>query len=76
MTRKYPIIPEYLDKAIADPSIDLMDVLHGYLKVEMVELQDIEAQDRYIQGYAYALGNVYGLVYSLMFARMDVLNAK
>ena len=76
MSEKYPFIPQYMEKAIEDTSIDLIDIIHGYLKGEMVELQDLEARDRYIQGYAYALSNVYSLIYSLIFARQDVLNAK
>lgn len=76
MSKKYPDLPDYLDKAIANTSIDLIDVLHGYLKDEIYNLQGLEVPDRYLQGYMTSLENIYGVCYSLMFARMDVLNGK
>jgi hypothetical protein len=39
MSDKYPFIPDYLVKSLEDISIPLIDVLHGYLKVEMLETE-------------------------------------
>lgn len=74
MSAKYPNLPDYLDKAIENTTVDLIDVLHGYLKNEIINIQDLEVPDRYMQGYITALENIYGVCYSLMFARMDVLD--
>jgi hypothetical protein len=79
MSEKYPIIPEYLEKAIADTSIDLIDVLSYYLKTEMHEMNESnleEWESEYMQGYHEALVDVFALQYVLIFARQDVLNGK
>lgn len=40
MSDKYPFIPEHLEKALEDISIPLIDLLHGHLKVVMLEAQE------------------------------------
>ena len=46
MSSKYPFIPEYLEKALEDTSSDLIDLMHGWLKVEMLECQyEMEGKD-------------------------------
>ena len=39
MSDKYPFIPEHLTKALEDTSIPLIDLMHGHLKVEMLEVE-------------------------------------
>jgi hypothetical protein len=39
MTEKYPFIPEHLEKALEDISIPLIDLVHGHLKVAMLEAE-------------------------------------
>ena len=41
MSDKYPFIPDYLTKSLEDVTIPLIDVLHGYLKVEMLEVWEV-----------------------------------
>ena len=40
MSDKYPFIPEHLEKALEDISIPLIDLLHGHLKVAMLEAEE------------------------------------
>ena len=40
MSDKYPFIPEHLTKALEDVSIPLIDLMHGWLKVEMLDCQE------------------------------------
>lgn len=72
MSNKFPFIPEYLNKALEDTSIPLIDVLHGYLKVEMLDVEeamDGDNDDRFLQGYLQALTNVYAMTYNLSIDR-------
>lgn len=75
MSAKYPFIPEYMEKALEDISIPLIDVLHGYLKVEMLEVEEVmdgDNDDRFLQGYLQALTNIYAMTYNLSIDRMNI----
>lgn len=75
MSDKYPFIPEYLEKALEDVTIPLIDVLHGYLKVEMLEVEEVmdgDNDDRFLQGYLQALTNVYAMTYNLSIDRKHI----
>lgn len=77
MSEKYPFIPEYMEKALEDISIPLIDVLHGYLKVEMLEveakLQRCEGDEKeWLDGYSQALTNIYAMTYNLSIDRMNI----
>ena len=75
MSEKYPFIPEYLVKSLEDISIPLIDVIHGYLKVEMLDTQDVmdgDNDDRFLQGYMQALKNVYAMTYNLSIDRKNI----
>jgi hypothetical protein len=75
MSDKYPFIPEYLVKALEDTSIPLIDVLHGYLKVEMLETEEVmdgDNDDRFLEGYLQALTNVYTMTYNLSIDRKHI----
>ena len=78
MSSKYPFIPEYLEKALEDISIPLIDVLHGYLKVEMLEVEEVmdgDNDDRFLQGYLQALTNIYAMTYNLSIDRKRIEEA-
>jgi hypothetical protein len=78
MSEKYPFIPEYLEKALEDISIPLIDVLHGYLKVEMLEVEEVmdgDNDDRFLQGYLQALTNIYAMTYNLSIDRKRIEEA-
>ena len=78
MSEKYPFIPEYLEKALEDVTIPLIDVLHGYLKVEMLETEEVmdgDNDDRFLQGYLQALTNVYTMTYNLSIDRKHIEEA-
>ena len=75
MSEKYPFIPEYLTKALEDVTIPLIDVLHGYLKVEMLETEEVmdgDNDDRFLEGYLQALTNVYTMTYNLSIDRKHI----
>lgn len=81
MSKEYPFIPPHLEKALEDISIPLIDLMHGHLKVEMldceVELSNLsETQDvpryNYVQGYMEALTNLYCLTYNLTIDRQQI----
>jgi hypothetical protein len=75
MSDKFPFIPEYLTKALEDTSIPLIDVLHGYLKVEMLDVEEVmdgDDDDRFLQGYLEALTNVYAMTYNLSIDRKRI----
>jgi hypothetical protein len=40
MSDKYPFIPQHLEKALEDISIPLIDLVHGHLKVAMLEAEE------------------------------------
>lgn len=79
MSDEYPFIPEYLISALEDVTIPLIDVMHGYLKVEMLEIEQqielvkdgnfySESQD-WLEGYIQALTNCYAMTYNLSIDR-------
>ena len=75
MSDKYPFIPEHLEKALEDTSIPLIDIMHGHLKVEMLDLEQLldgDNDDRFLQGYMQALTNIYALTYNLSIDRARI----
>jgi hypothetical protein len=75
MSEKYPFIPDYLTKPLEDTSIPLIDVLHGYLKVEMLDVEEVmdgDNDDRFLQGYLQALTNIYTMTYNLSIDRKRI----
>ena len=79
MSDKYPFIPEHLEKALEDISIPLIDILHGHLKVEMLDLEQLldgDNDDRFLQGYMQALTNCYVLTYNLSIDRKLIEEAQ
>jgi hypothetical protein len=75
MSDKYPFIPEHLTKALEDVTIPLIDLMHGHLKVEMLdteELLDGDNDDRFLQGYMEALTNMYCMTYNLSIERKHI----
>jgi hypothetical protein len=72
MSSKHPFIPAHLEKALEDVTIPLIDLLHGHLKVEMLDMEgllDGDNDDRFLQGYMEALTNMYCLTYNLSIER-------
>jgi hypothetical protein len=72
MTEKYPFLPEHLEKGIEDVTIPLIDLMHGHLKVEMLDMEELldgDNDDRFLQGYMEALTNMYCLTYNLSIDR-------
>ena len=79
MSDKYPFIPEYLVKSLEDVTIPLIDVIHGYLKVEMLETEEVmdgDNDDRFLEGYLEALTNVYCMTYNLSIDRKNIEEKK
>ena len=79
MSDKYPFIPEYLVKSLEDVTIPLIDVIHGYLKVEMLETEEVmdgDNDDRFLEGYLEALTNVYAMTYNLSIDRKHIEETK
>ena len=75
MSDKYPFIPEYLVKSLEDLTIPLIDVMHGYLKVEMLETEEVmdgDNDDRFLEGYLQALTNCYAMTYNLSIDRKRI----
>ena len=75
MSEKYPFIPEHLEKALEDVSIPLIDLMHGHLKVEMLDMEgllDGDNDDRFLQGYMEALTNMYCMTYNLSIERKNI----
>jgi hypothetical protein len=75
MSDKYPFIPSHLEKGLEDISIPLIDLLHGHLKVEMLDteqLLDGDNDDRFLEGYMEALTNIYTLTYNLSIDRKQI----
>ena len=84
MSAEYPFIPPYLEKGLEDISIPLIDLLHGHLKVEMIDcevaMQDNpaafpEGRMEYLEGYMEALTNIYALTYNLSIDRAQLERA-
>ena len=88
MTEKYPFIPEHLEKALEDISIPLIDLVHGHLKVAMLEAETeleskkeqeeesgeaMDSMERtYAEGYFDALTELYCLTYNLSIDRKNI----
>jgi hypothetical protein len=75
MSDKYPFIPEHLVKGLEDVTIPLIDLMHGHLKVEMLDLEELldgDNDDRFLQGYMEALTNMYCLTYNLSIDRKHI----
>jgi hypothetical protein len=88
MSEKYPFIPPHLEKALEDISIPLIDLIHGHLKVAMleaeVELESKKEQEEYsgsamdsmertyAEGYMEALTELYCLTYNLSIDRKNI----
>ena len=75
MSDKYPFIPDHLTKALEDITIPLIDLMHGHLKVEMLDLEgllDGDNDDRFLQGYMEALTNMYCMTYNLSIERKHI----
>lgn len=74
MSDKYPFIPDHLTKALEDTSIPLIDLMHGHLKVEMLEVEEAmkDNPDRFLQGYIEALTNMYCMTYNLSIERKHI----
>ena len=74
MSAKYPFIPQHLEKALEDVTIPLIDLIHGHLKVEMLECEEamVDNPDRFIEGYMQALTNLYALTYNLSIDRKNI----
>ena len=88
MSTKYPFVPPHLEKALEDISIPLIDLIHGHLKVAMleaeVELESKKEQEEesgsamdsmertYAEGYLEALTELYCLSYNLSIDRKHI----
>jgi hypothetical protein len=86
MSTKYPFIPPHLEKGLEDISIPLIDLLHGHLKVAMVDTEqrlseyidhDDEQWDQtverlHLEGYMEALTELYCLTYNLSIDRKNI----
>ena len=74
MSTKYPFIPPHLEKGLEDLSIPLIDLLHGHLKVEMLDCETamIDNPDRFLEGYMEALTNMYCPTYNLSIDRKNL----
>ena len=85
MTEKYPLIPSHLVKALEDKTIPLIDLMHGHLKVEMLDLEEkielvkdgnysLESLE-WLEGYMEGLVNMYCMTYNLSIERAQMENA-
>jgi predicted ATPase len=88
MSANYPFIPPHLEKGLEDISIPLIDLIHGHLKVAMVDaevrLQEAQEQEdysgeamdsmerTYAEGYLEALTELYALTYNLSIDRQQI----
>jgi hypothetical protein len=78
MSTKYPLIPPHLEKGLEDLSIPLIDLLHGHLKVEMLDCEeklercDQDDEREWLDGYMEALTNIYCLTYNLSIDRKQL----
>lgn len=78
MSAEYPFIPPHLEKGLEDLSIPLIDLLHGHMKVEMIECETamIDSPSDYLEGYMEALTNLYALTYNLSIDRAALERAE
>jgi hypothetical protein len=74
MSTKYPFIPPHLEKGLEDVTIPLIDLMHGHLKVEMLDCEEamVDNPDRFLQGYMEALTNMYCMTYNLSIERKHI----
>ena len=78
MSTKYPFIPDYLEKALENVEIPLIDLIHGHLKVVMVDCEeklercDQDDEREWLDGYMQALTNMYCLTYNLSIDRQHI----
>lgn len=74
MSTKYPFIPPHLEQGLEDVTIPLIDLMHGHLKVEMIDCEQamIDNPDRFLEGYMEALTNMYCLTYNLSIDRKHI----
>ena len=78
MSAEYPFIPEYLEKGLEDISIPLIDLLHGHLKIAMLESEvklercDQDDEREWLDGYMQALTEIYCLTYNLSIDRKNI----
>lgn len=78
MSAKYPFIPSHLEKGLEDISIPLIDLIHGHLKVVMLEcenkLERVTHSDEkeWLIGYTSALTDLYALTYNLSIDRQRI----
>ena len=88
MSTKYPFIPPHLEKALEDISIPLIDLVHGHLKVAMIDAEvqldtareqeeysgdAMDSMERtYAEGYMDALTELYCLTYNLSIDRKNI----
>ena len=78
MSTKYPLIPPHLEKGLEDLSIPLIDLLHGHLKVEMLDCEeklercDQDDEREWLDAYMEALTNIYCLTYNLSIDRKQL----
>ena len=49
MSSKYPFIPPYLEKPLEDISIPLIDLIHGHLKVAMLDAEKALSEAKEIE---------------------------
>lgn len=78
MSAEYPFIPPHLEKGLEDLSIPLIDLLHGHMKLEMIECETamIDSPSDYLEGYMEALTNLYALTYNLSIDRAALERAE
>ena len=74
MSDKYPFIPEYLTTQLEDISMPLIDLMHGWLKIEMLDFDEAmkDNPDRFLEGYMEALTNCYVMTYNLSIDRKNI----
>ena len=74
MSDKYPFLPPHLEKGIEDVTIPLIDLMHGHLKVEMLDCQEAMTDNHtaYLEGYMDALTSMYCLTYNLSIDRKHI----
>jgi hypothetical protein len=86
VSTKYPFIPLHLEKALEDVTIPLIDLMHGHLKVAMVDTEqrlneytdhDNEQWDQtvdrlHLEGYMEALTDLYAMTYNLSIDRKRI----
>ena len=86
MSTEYHFIPPHLESALEDISIPLIDLIHGHLKVAMLDTEqrlneytdhDNEQWDQtvdrlHFEGYMEALTELYCLTYNLSIDRKNI----